>query len=740
MTTHRTTHPTSHPTSHHTRNWTTHRIRHRLIAWSVAATVVAAGCSATGDSPAASPSGTPTGSVSLAPSPASSPSTTIVALPAALVQFGAYTAVPMGDPDSPAYEGPARPTSLTGVQVAPSVREALAANGVGTTLTRQGFVVVPADLRQLHFAYTESAYGGWPVYVTTDAAYHVWHLTFDKILRDIETSALSPRLRTLVSQSLTAAHTQTGQLSGTALADAAARAEQLYQVAAAELGLPVTLGPLARQEKALVDAHAGPATSPLLGTRIDYSLMTPRGHYTRSATLSRYFVAMSVLGQSAFCLPGTQGCSSSDPVRPVRVGLLATRAMLGSSSLTAQWRSIYETTAFLVGLADDYTPAEMLAAATSVAPQWMSNPGPLADDAIVRRVIASLTTTRAVRIDPEKASLRLMGTRFTLDSYVMDQLIAPSVGTNSAGQQRLLPSALDVAAALGSTTARTVLTTSGAMDHQGYREQLAALTSLVQNRPAAEWGGTVYDAWLAALQPVWADHGRAFPDLMRTPAWAAKDLQSGLGSYAQLKHDTILYTKQAVAEGGGDEPATTPRNWVEPEPVAFARLAAAVALLRSGASARHLLTASQVTLLTDVGDVFDLFARTAAGELAGQKVSAADNQALRFIGERLEALWFRTSDGSSSGEPEADTDSAVIADIASGPASVLEVGTGRFDRIYVLVPDDAGRFQVAVGGTYAYYEFAVAAGERLTDTTWRAKLDGGTAPARPSWQSVMMAH
>ena len=55
---------------------------------------------------------------------------------------------------------------------------------------------------------------------------------------------------------------------------------------------------------------------------------------------------------------------------------------------------------------------------------------------------------------------------------------------------------------------------------------------------------------------------------MRTPLWTAKDVQTGLGSYAELKHDTVLFTKQFVAEGGG-EPLPARLNWVEPDPVAF---------------------------------------------------------------------------------------------------------------------------------------------------------------------------
>ena len=68
---------------------------------------------------------------------------------------------------------------------------------------------------------------------------------------------------------------------------------------------------------------------------------------------------------------------------------------------------------------------------------------------------------------------------------------------------------------------------------------------------------------------------------------------------------------------------------------------------------------------------------------------------------------------------------------------VLELGTGYIDDIFVLVPDDDGRFQVAAGGVYSYYEFWND--QRLTDREWRALLDDGKAPDRPGWQRVFLA-
>jgi hypothetical protein len=698
-----------------------HRTRRRPVTLLVAGALLASACASGGGT------GAGTGTPSRQP---------VTALPASLVSFGPYRAVPLTDPNVPAYPGPAAPTSLEGVRVADDLRDALARPGVSGTLAKQGFVVVPGDIEHLHYAYQGSFYSGWPVYVTTDAAYHIWHLTFDSVLRRTEEQRLLPALRTLVEKALAASRAQTAELAGTPLADEASRAEQLYQVAAAELGLTVTLGPLATREKALVDAHSGAQASPILGAGTDYSLMAPRGHYTRSAALKRYFTAMSVLGQSAFRLPETLG-GTDDAALPIRVGLLATRALLGAPHGLESWKAVHEPTAFLVGICDDYTPVELDAAAKAEMPSWPARPSAVADEETLTSIVARLTRARTVRIDPEKASARLMGTRFVLDSWVMDGLIAPSVGENSSGERRLLPSALDVAAALGSAKATDLLARSGATGYKGYTEHLDAVKAEITRRPPSDWGGTVYDAWLYAIQPVLVPHGAAFPPMMRGEAWAAKGLQSGLGSYSQLKHDTILYTKQSVAEGGGDSPRQQPRNWVEPEPVAFARLASAADLLRSGLSRRDLLPPGGDELVAEASELFALFARVAADELAGRPIATADDKRLAFIGEDFEALWFRASDRTEA-EVVGDNDSALIADLASGPGSVLQIGTGRFDRILVLVPDDSGGFQLAAGAVFSYYEFTSPAGERLTDETWRSRLVDGKAPARPAWQKVMM--
>jgi hypothetical protein len=673
-------------------------IRRSILLLSVFA-MIAAACTSKAEEPASS-SPSPSSSATGSSGATASPPAEVLAFPAAAVRFGELADVPLFGENAPAYAGPATPSSLDGVQVAPSVANLLKDPAVKAALLENGFVVIPSDFRLFHFAYQGNVYEGWPVYVTTDVAYHTWHLVFDKVLRTLEQETLLPELETLVSGLLRAAHAQTQDVAGTQVEDAASRVEQLLQVAAAELDLPVTLGPLAQKEKALVDAHAASEVSPIVGGTIDYSIFTPRGHYTRTPELTRYFVAMSVLGQLAFCLPGTTDCPGLDPAR---MAILASRLLAVDGDLLASWRRIYEPTSFLVGLADDYTPLEV---------------------------------ARPVRISPDRASIRLMGARFVLDSFVFDQLISPNVGT--ADEPRNLPSALDLAAAFGSSFAHDVLDRTGETDYANYDEQLQRMQDAIAARAPQDWGGTVYDAWLHALEPVFVDHGDAYPDYMRTDVWAAKATQAGLGSFAELKHDTILYTKQAVAEGGDEAPIPDRRNWVEPEPSAFGRLAAMAELMRSGLDERDLLAADQSALLRDVGDLFSFFQEVAQDELEGVPLSERANDRLTYVGGAFEGLWYRSSDQTKTGL-EADDDAAIVADVASGPDGILEVGTGRIDRILVLVPDDRGTLQVAMGGVYSYYEFTSSPGERLSDEAWRAKLDAGDQPERPAWERALFA-
>jgi len=76
-----------------------------------------------------------------------------------------------------------------------------------------------------------------------------------------------------------------------------------------------------------------------------------------------------------------------------------------------------------------------------------------------------------------------------------------------------------------------------------------------------------------------------YPAFMQTQAWTRKELHTALGSWTELKHDTILYAKQVIAEmGGGGPEVEPPHSFVEPNPEAYARLLALASMTRDGLS------------------------------------------------------------------------------------------------------------------------------------------------------------
>ncbi len=663
----------------------------------------------------------------------------IAGLPRALPAFAAFEAIPLRSEPSPALDFDL-PSNLDGVLM-PEWLE-LEPDTAAKLLT-DGAAIEPAGFLQFQHAYASYMYGGETFFVTTDVGYHFMHLAFSKALRDLEQYTLLPILEDVVSGLVTATRAQRDELASTALADQADRAAQYAEAAAGLLGLDVgPIGPLAQEEIALALAATELTESPTVGVGecnplvsvascTDYSQFKPRGHYTRNADLERYFRAMSLLGQAAFPVEEPEA---------IQVGALVSRALLSDPSLEEGWRLIYEPTAFLVGMADDYTPQELAAAADTAAPGWQADPT-LLTTAAAEQGAAALIATRAVGIDPEAASVRIMGARFVIDSFVFDQLRYPNVG--EPDHMRTYTSPLDLVAALDSSLAYRILEEQDLTDYLHFDEQLDLMREMLADRTADDWAATVYDAWLYALEPVWVDHDEAYPPFMQTDTWAAKDLQSGLGSYAELKHDTILYAKQSfAAEGGFEPPEVAPRHWVEPNPVAFERMAAAVGLLQDGLTDRGLIDPvdDMSSMLDDVGTMLARFGRIADDELAGLPISEEDNAWLEAIGSILEGLWVETSDWDPDlGAPSADdTDAAIVADIMRSSFAYLEIGTGRIDRLYVLVPNDAGQMQLAVGGVYSYYEFwRDEELGRLNDDEWRELLDTDP-PDRPAWQDAFL--
>ncbi len=675
--------------------------------------------------------------------------------------FADYPAVYINIP-STAYQGLTLPVNEGEIQNL-SLMELT--SGQKTQLLQNGFVVaqpVPGEYREFYQIYEAYRYAeSQPLFVTTDAIYHVYHLIFDKMLRDLERDSFIPALEKLTSGMLSASIEQMNALKGTPLEEPAKRNVAFAGVAAQLLGLPDSIPDdvkdLVSAEITLIEQHNGAALSPIWDRPDlepdkklieDYGQYIPRGHYTRSEELKRYFKAMMWYGRLTFRLR-----DSFETQRALLfTQVLRTAASQDGVSLEELWKTIYDPTVFIVGKSDDLSIYEYGAISDAVFGENAS-PGDFADQAkldqfteTARQLPPPQVNSMWVWIqeDPTEATqgFRVMGQRFTLDEYVFGQLIWRRVGDET--KPRMFPKGLDFFAAMGSQEALTILNQMGETQYANYSTQMTKVQGEINQLQIDSWTQNLYWSWLYALQPLIAVKDNRFPAFMQSQAWSRKELNTALGSWTELKHDTILYAKQVMAEMGGGGAEEPPHGYVEPNPEAYGRLLALAQMTQQGLEKRSLLSEVTRGNLENLGNLLTFLKDASEKELAHQELTTKDYDRIRYIGGELEALTLAASDREDESgmyRDLSDQKAALIADVATGMdengvLSALEEAIGQPSKIFVVLPSQP--YQVAVGAVFSYYEFTVPSSERMTDEQWQAMLDANQNPSLPEWTQVFI--
>jgi Protein of unknown function (DUF3160) len=604
------------------------------------------------------------------------------------------------------------------------------------TLLKNGFVVQPERWLEFFQLYESNRYSDIPVFVTLDAALHAYHLAFDKILRDLERQRLAPTLASLTKSLVKAAEAQLSEAKGSRLIDP-------------KFVVPAEVRDVVTRELALITQAKDRTESPVMSLITppggleyseDYSQYRPRGHYTKGALLGQYFRAMMWLGRINFRLvvPGE-----------TRTALLVTKLLRANPKFLEQWASLYYPTTFFVGTSDDlgveeYAPESSAAYGSDFGVAALSDDLKLS--AFTKRIeglskpkINSMIIYDTQDKEAVTQGFRFMGQRFVLDGFVFGQMTYRKVGTRE--KPRDLPSALDFFAALNNPTASAILTKeTNAPTFQDFTPQLEKTRATMKNLGADIWKQNLYSGWLYALRAVAFPGDARNPQYMRTPAWSRKSLQSALGSYAELKHDTILYAKQTMVELGGGPEEVLPRGYVEADPVSWSRLLALTRMTKAGLKAAQISTESTSAMLDSLESMISFLQRIAEAQLNGTTISQDDYERIKFFGGWLEEITLKSTDsadGGSGNDFGSDpVQAAIIADIATGFKNVLEVGIGRVHEMLVVVPNGKGKLQVARGGVFSYYEFPHPSGDRLTNEKWRGMLDKKTNPAQPAWTNA----
>lgn len=605
-------------------------------------------------------------------------------------------------------------------------------------LAKNQFVVAPAPgMTEMGYVFDQNDYQDIPSMVTVDAPIHLFHILFDATLRTTETSTLFPRAQALARHMIAATRKAYEQATDPALKQAHLANLAYFGVADRAFGgsvpLPAAAKALVDQEILNIEAHNGYMKGAIFPYEIDYTQFIVRGHYTRTETLKKYFKGMMWFGLAPFAM-----CPAGEikPDNAMVLRALALSQVYSASKADPAWRGIYEPTTLFAGKVNSLTPGMIEAARlkTMGASKITDTTKYAALCQELFRVNPSLYKPQVGLRMSQPATglqLRFMPQRGLLDGLAISRL--------TVAVERPLPSGLDVMAVMGSARAVQILDASPALYNPNgwgdYIKNRQAVTAYFAQIPATTWKDNLYNAWLDTLRAAITTPKHAIPEFMKTMAYQAKSLNTALGSYAELRHDTILYGEQTAVEmGDGEEEQPFVRHYVEPNLPVYDRLIWMTRAMRDGLGKYKLLTSECLDDLGRYGTLVGFLKSCVDKQIAGQPLGREAHDRIRKIGGQIDYL---TTDLLMRGTnfqtlTANDRDMALVADIHSADPLAFTIASGHAEDIIAIVPIEGKRY-LARGPVYSYYEFTVPMTERMTDDDWKMLLAEGKQPARPEW-------
>lgn len=596
-------------------------------------------------------------------------------------------------------------------------------------LAKNGFVVREEGGREFFDLYERNRYNMIPNFVTVDSLMHTYHVYFAYLLKNIEKEYLADQVRQLGIKMLEDSKEQYVQLKGSEWESAVVRNVAFFTVGAKLLDDTVQIedyvSDIVESELSRIETAQGIMISGITDDEEDYSQYKPRGYYEGDSDLEAYFKAMMWYGRMHF----KQEKEDLD-----RSALLITKALDSDSEAYELWQSVYSVTSFFAGASDDngvceYAPLIRAAYGENAKVTDLIGNGDAFLDYRTNTAALPVPQTNSIPIEDGEENVipgfRFMGQRFSIDAMVMQKLIYSNVQSNSAGEKRMLPDVLDVPAALGSDVALNLLKENGVEDYPGYMENMEKLRGGINEADDSLWNASLYASWIQTLRPLLEKKGEGYPMFMQNEEWAKKNLECFAGSYTELKHDTVLYSKQVMAEmGGGMEEEPDDRGYVEPEPVVYERFASLAEQTAQGLKKYQMLSDADENNLVKLEELALRLQTISNKELQNETLTDEEYDLIRTYGGNIEHFWYDAMRANANYDNifSEEYPAALVVDIATDPnGSVLEAATGDPSQIIVAVQVD-GKIKLASGSVYTFYQFEQPLNDRLTDTQWRVMM------------------
>ena len=680
-------------------------------------------------------------------------------------------------------------------------------------------------------SFAEVFYNLWhsdlPVFISCDAILQAWHRSYDAMLEELEETYLFNSVQQILDRMASHLPEAWAEAGSGVLKDSLMDADYFLAVARSLLAgtntmIPSMLGQDGRVVETLADVQAlqmALKTNFLGQCRVvDFSQFKVRGHYTHTERLGRYFRCVMWLGRTDFAVAGGPFDRGCEPVyaSPREMGTaIVLWDLLNRSDQFATWRDFDHVIQAFVGWTDSMNFPQLGALLSGAGIKSLSDVRDLATlEQLQSDILKGELGIQNIRSDyfisPLGGQIQLprsflvFGQKFVPDSWAFSQDVFDSILWIENGLtnkvERRVPGALDTAfAVLGNN--QVVPELSAQMeghfldpdrphatkfrDGKPYQHNLAAVRAVMDRQTPDAWDSNIYMSWLASLRELSTPTvDSKYPEAMRTRAWAHKTINTQLASWAQLRHDTILYAKQSYT---GGEQCVYPAGFVEPRVEFWQRLRAAATraadliaalpyegtyLLVTNQTQTDPVTGEQVsvpttnsipmpTIQSSQVSHFRRFAETvtvlqalAVKELAQQCFSADDEKFVDSLMEDRQGggcggplrysgwypqLFYRTiywNDVEFHSTYGAGAYDVLVADvhtdvpdpIVHDPGSVLHEAVGAANLLMLAVDNGGDRF-VCAGPVLSHYELEVIGDpRRISDEEWQGIISWNIFP------------
>ena len=597
----------------------------------------------------------------------------------------------------------------------------------------------PADIFYRVFA------NDLPVFVSADSVLHAWHRTFDKIMETTEAQKMVDLLKQMLDKTM-------GALDGS---DPAGK-DALFYLAVSRALLDAEWQ-IPSEVKVDVDKYLSLIASKQLDevdfmgqpTFIDFSQFAPRGHYTRSEKLEKYFMAMMWLGRTDLVLYDDCPQSISRPREEVAARALAgAMKKSGGDELFNQMDQFY---AVFVGRTNAINPSGLLSICEQAGLDNCQGDYSAIEELYAQQPVPSYSS-RVFTCDEPPIAMRFFPQRFGYGAWVTSRTTTPRLKPAVEGG-RAMAITEDVLFALGADRAVKYFEKDMEKENrQNLPATLEAARKTMEEVTPTQLDNTVYNHWLEALTGLSASTiDSNYPQVMRTAKWHDRKLEAVAANWAEMRHDTILIVEQSTGGIG----CQYPKGYVEPVPQMYASISDAAALIKT------VYLEMNIDYLKTVPECMDHWQEVLAQlkaiaekEIAGQPMTEAqltfitemvDLHGTSYYGDRMFDGWYpqlywhaawtgKPEEGAVFNASPSAVSEPIIADVHTDAENqlALEVGTGHPGMMVVAI-DNQGDISLYGGPVMSFYQFETALSDRYTDEKWLEKVEKKDMPARPSF-------